>query len=38
MNDVWHSAKVLGVLWADHGAFEVVTFVRGPWEDEALKL
>ena len=36
--DVWHSAKVLGVLWADDGAFEVVTFVRGPWEDEALKL
>ncbi len=36
--DVWRGAKVLGVLWADDGAFEVVTFQRGPWEDEALKL
>jgi hypothetical protein len=30
--DVWHGAKVLGVLWADDGAFEVVTFLRGPWK------
>jgi len=29
---------VLGVLWADDGASEVVAFVRGPWEDEALAL
>lgn len=36
--DVWHGAKVLGVLWADDGAFEVVSFVRGLWEDEALAL
>ena len=36
--DVWHGAKVLSVLWADDGAFEVVSFVRGPWEDEALAL
>ena len=28
--DVWHAAKVLGVLWADDGAFEVVTFQRRP--------
>lgn len=31
-------AHVLGVLWSDGGAFEVDTFVRGPWEDEALAL
>ena len=36
--DVWHGAKVLSVLWADDGAFEVLRFVRGPWEDEALAL
>lgn len=36
--DVWRGAKVLGVLWADDGAFEVVTFRRGHWEEEALKL
>jgi hypothetical protein len=36
--DVWNGAHVLGVLWADDGAFDVVTFVRGPWEDEALQL
>ena len=29
-------ARVLGVLWSDDGDSEVVTFVRGPWEDEAL--
>jgi hypothetical protein len=29
---------VLGVLWAEDGASEVVAFVRGPWEDEALGL
>lgn len=28
--DVWHGAKVLGVLWEDDGAFEVVTFQRRP--------
>jgi hypothetical protein len=37
--DVWHGAKVmLSILWADDGAFEVVSFIRGPWEDEALAL
>jgi hypothetical protein len=36
--EVWHGTKVLSVLWADTGAFEVVRFVRGPWEDEALAL
>jgi hypothetical protein len=29
---------VLSVLWADDGSFEVGSFVRGSWEDEALVL
>jgi hypothetical protein len=37
--DVWHAgAKVLSVLWADDDAFEVVDFVRGGWEVDALAL
>lgn len=37
--DVWHGgAKVLSILWADDGASEVASFVRGSWEDEALRL
>jgi hypothetical protein len=30
--------KVLGVLWAEDGSFEVDRFIRGSWEDEALAL
>jgi hypothetical protein len=30
--------KVLSVLWADDGTFDVVDFVRGSWEKEALAL
>ena len=37
--DIWHAgAKVLSVLWADDGTFNVVDFVRGSWENEALAL
>jgi hypothetical protein len=36
--EVWRGSKVLSVLWADNGSFEVDSFVRGPWEDEALLL
>ena len=37
--DVWHAgAKVLSILWADDGAFEVAAFVRGNWETDALAL
>ena len=37
--DVQHDGtQVLGVLWSEDGASQVVTFVRGPWEDEALAL
>jgi hypothetical protein len=37
--EVWHQgAKVLSILWAEDGASEVISFARGPWEDEALAL
>jgi hypothetical protein len=37
--DIWHAGtKVLSVLWADDGTFDVVDFVRGSWEKEALAL
>lgn len=36
--DVWRDSKVLGVLWSDDESFEVVTFLRGSWEDDALRL
>jgi hypothetical protein len=36
--EVWRGGKVLSILWADDGAFKIVTFVRGAWEDDALKL
>jgi hypothetical protein len=36
--DVWHGTKLLSILWANDGTFEVVGFIRGPWEDEALAL
>lgn len=36
---VWHAgAKVLGILWADDGTWEVTDFHRGPWEDHAFSL
>ncbi len=31
-------ATLLSVLWAEVGSFEVVRFIRGPWEDGALAL
>ena len=36
--EVWRGGKVLSVLWADDGTFDVASFARGPWEDEALVL
>ena len=36
--DVWHDSKVLGILWSDDGSFEVVTFQRGSWEEDAFRL
>lgn len=31
-------SKVLGILWADDGSWEVATFHRGPWEKDVLSL
>ena len=37
--EVWHNEnKVLSMLWADDGTSEVISFICGPWEDEALRL
>lgn len=37
--DVWRAdLRVMRLLWADSGAFEVVDFIRGGWEAEALAL
>ena len=39
--DIWHGpegAKVLRILWAEAGTIEVESFIRGPWEEEALVL
>jgi hypothetical protein len=30
--------KVLSILWADDGSFDIAAFTRGPWEQEALAL
>ena len=35
---IYNGTKVLGVLWADDGAWEVTSFRRGPWEDDALRM
>jgi hypothetical protein len=37
--DVYHEGgQVLSILWADGGAMEVATFIRGHWEEEVLAL
>lgn len=36
--DVWHEEKVFSILWSDEGAHDLAVFVRGAWEEEALKL
>ena len=36
--EVWHVHTVLNLQWDDDGAVEVVSFTRGPWEDDALAL
>ena len=35
---VWHGCKVLSLQWDDAGQVEVISFNRGPWEDEALAM
>ncbi len=36
--DVRHRRKVLSLQWDDAGRVEVISFTRGPWEDEVLAL
>jgi hypothetical protein len=37
--EVWRGKnKVLCMVWADDGTSEVISFVGGPWEDEARRL
>ncbi|MEJ0017298.1 MAG: hypothetical protein WDN25_12155 [Acetobacteraceae bacterium] len=39
--EVWYGTepdKVLRILWAEDGSIQVASFVRGPWEEEALSL
>ena len=37
--DIWEkSARVFRILWSDDGTVDVVSFVRGQWEDEVLRL
>ncbi len=36
--DVWHERKVLSLQWDYAGRVEVISFSRGPWEDEVLAL
>ncbi len=36
--DVWHGTRVLRVLWADDGKFDVAGFIRGAWEEDVLAL
>lgn len=36
--EVWHGELLLRMLWADDKSLDVVSFLRGPWEDEVLAL
>jgi hypothetical protein len=36
--EVWHGHTVLNLQWDDDGTVEVISFTRGPWEDDALAL
>jgi hypothetical protein len=36
--DVWQDKMLLRILWSDDGRSHVVSFLRGPWEAEALAL
>jgi hypothetical protein len=35
--DIWHNDKVLSLQW-DANKLEVISFQRGPWEEEVLAL
>jgi hypothetical protein len=35
--NIWCAGtKVLSIIWADNGAFEVIAFSRGVWQDQVL--
>jgi hypothetical protein len=36
--DVWRGLKVLSMLWSDTGAYKIVSYSPGAWEEEALTL
>jgi hypothetical protein len=36
--EIWQSEKLLSILWADTNLVQVITFDRGPWENDALAL
>jgi hypothetical protein len=36
--DVWHGKKVFSLEWSDDGRSRVISFKRGPWEEELLAL
>ena len=36
--EVWRGSRVFRILWADDGKCEVTSFLRGPWEEDALSL
>ena len=36
--DVWRGRKLLSLQWDDAGRAEVISFTRGPWEEEVLAL
>ena len=36
--EIWQSEKLLSMLWADTNLVQVITFDRGPWENDALAL
>lgn len=36
--DIWHGKKVFSLEWADDGRAHIISFKRGPWEDELLAL
>lgn len=36
--DIWLEHKLLNVLWGDGGPFLVLSFARGPWEEQVMAL
>ena len=37
--DIWEgTTRPLRILWSEDGTVDVATFIRGPWEDEVLRL